>query len=74
MGKRSEIIYALLHQVAVLHILAYHPALAPLGSLPSPLPSTDCKVLAFYYKYLAAAEPLTDVVFGPEVHSLFLLT
>lgn len=25
------------------------------------------KVLAFYYKYLAAAEPLTDVLFGKEV-------
>ena len=24
-------------------------------------------MLSFYYRYLAAAEPLTDVVFGPEV-------
>ena len=27
------------------------------------------KVLAFYYKYLAAAEPLIDVVYGPKVGS-----
>ena len=25
------------------------------------------KVFAFYYRYLAAAEPLTDVVYGPKV-------
>lgn len=25
------------------------------------------QVLSFYYKYLAAAEPLTDVVYGAEV-------
>lgn len=25
------------------------------------------QVLALYYRYLAAAEPLTDVVYGPEV-------
>lgn len=27
------------------------------------------KTLAFYYKYLAAAEPLTDVLFGKEVRN-----
>ncbi|CAM9252394.1 unnamed protein product, partial [Laminaria digitata] len=27
---------------------------------------TPAQVLSFYYRYLAAAEPLTDVVYGPE--------
>lgn len=25
------------------------------------------QVLSFYYRYLATAEPLTDVVYGPQV-------
>lgn len=30
------------------------------------------KVLAFYYRYLAAAEPLTDVVYGPKVRTVLM--
>lgn len=58
---------------------ASHPGTA-LNILPPPCAChiisfrllLSTKVLSFYYRYLAAAEPLTDVVYGQEVRVALL--